>query len=148
MTRRRVTNRQKQIVRERARGLCEYCRSQMRFSTHDFSVEHIVPVARGGSSTLGNLALACQGCNNCKYTRIEAADPLSDRLVPLFHPRRHRWRDHFVWGHDSTRILGRTPTGRATIVALQLNRECLVNFRAVLYQAGKHPPLETKERQP
>jgi len=142
MTPSRVTGRQKEIVRQRAGGLCEYCRSQMSFSTHDFSVDHIVPVHRGGESTLDNLALACQGCNNFKYTRTEAADPLSDRLVPLFHPRRHRWGDHFVWSHDSTRILGRTPTGRATIVALQLNRESLVNFRAVLFQAGKHPPPE------
>ncbi len=143
MTRWRVTNRQKQIVRERARGLCEYCRSQMRFSTHDFSVEHIVPVARGGSSTLGNLALACQGCNNCKHTRMMVTDPVTEKRVPLFHPRRDRWLRHFAWSVDSTRIIGLTPTGRATVDALQLNRGNLVNFRGILYVAGKHPPPET-----
>lgn len=146
MTRRRVTSRQKRIVRERAGGLCEYCRSQISFSTHDFSVEHIVPLHRGGESTLDNLALACQGCNNCKYTKTTAPDPVTDKLTPLFHPRRDKWTDHFVWSDDSTRIVGRTPTGRATVEALQLNRESLLNFRNILYAAGKHPPPELEGR--
>ncbi len=35
-----------------------------------------------------------------------------------------------------------TPTGRATIEALQLNREGLVNLRRVLYAMGEHPSKE------
>ncbi len=142
MKRPRVTSEQRRAVRERARGLCEYCRSQMRFSTHEFSVEHILPVQRGGESTLDNLALACQGCNNFKFTKTEAEDPLTKNQAPLYHPRRQRWSDHFSWSYDGTRIVGRSPTGRATVAVLQLNRECLVNFREVLYAVGKHPPSE------
>ncbi len=143
MTRRRVTSRQKRIVRERAGLQCEYCRSQMRFATHDFSIDHIIPVHEGGETKLDNLALACQGCNNSKYTKTDAIDPLTTKRALLFHPRRHKWSDHFVWSHDSTRIVGRTPTGRATVEVLQLNRENLVSFRSVLYAAGKHPPPES-----
>jgi hypothetical protein len=62
--------------------------------------------------------------------------------VRLFHPRRDRWADHFAWTDDGTRILGLTPTGRATVEALRLNREPLVNLRRVLVQAGEHPPEE------
>ncbi len=142
MTRSRVTRRQKKIVRERAGSLCEYCRSQMIFATHDFSVEHIIPLIRGGGNTLNNLALACQGCNNCKYTRTSAPDPVTEKSAPLFHPRRDKWSQHFAWNDDSTRIVGLTPTGRATVDALQLNRGNLINFRGVLYAAGKHPPAE------
>jgi len=142
MTRRRVTSQQKRRVRERARGLCEYCRSPMQFSTHDFSVEHVVPVHEGGETKLDNLALSCQGCNNFKFTKTKALDPLSKQQVPLFDPRLQRWRDHFVWDYTSTRIQGRTATGRATVEALRLNRECLVNLRRLLYLAGKHPPPE------
>ncbi len=145
MTRRRVTTRQKRIVRERAGGLCEYCRSQMIYSTHDFSVEHVVPVIRGGETKLDNLALACQGCNNCKYTKTKAPDPVTEKRVPLFHPRRDRWAQHFAWSGDSTRMVGLTPTGRATVDALQLNRANLVNFRGILYAAGRHPPAEPGE---
>lgn len=146
MTRRRASDRQRKIVRERASGLCEYCRSQMRFATHDFSVEHVFPAIRGGETKLENLALACQGCNNCKYTKTTAPDPVTERQVPLFHPRRDLWSQHFAWSDDSTRIVGLTPTGRATVDALQLNRTNLVNFRSILYAAGKHPPPEPDQR--
>jgi len=37
-------------------------------------------------------------------------------------------------------IIGVTPTGRATVAALRLNRPGLVNMRQVLYGIGKHPP--------
>ena len=64
MPEKRVTAEQKQAVLERARGCCEYCKSQARFATQSFSIEHIIPRQLGGETTLDNLALACQGCNN------------------------------------------------------------------------------------
>ncbi len=87
-----------------------------------------------------NLALACQGCNNHKYNRTEGVDPVSRKNVPLYHPRKQRWSEHFVWNRDFTQILGITPTGRATVILLNLNRDGLVNLRGILHKAGKHPP--------
>ena len=138
----RATPRQRQVVAERARGCCEYCRSQARFAIQPFSVEHILPLERGGTTALDNLALACQGCNNHKYTKTEGRDPVSGDSVSLYHPRQQRWRDHFAWNDDFTLIIGLTPTGRATVKALQLNREGLVNLRRALYSMGEHPPAE------
>jgi hypothetical protein len=129
-------------VAERAGHCCEYCRSQARFAMQAFSVEHIEPRIQGGASTVDNLALSCQGCNNHKFTRTTGTDPVTGLPTPLFHPRRHRWRDHFAWNEDCTRIIGVTPIGRATVETLQLNREGLVNLRRVLFQVGEHPPPE------
>lgn len=143
--RRRVSDALRRSVRHRAAGCCEYCRSQERFATQLFSVEHIVPRSGGGRMALDNLALACQGCNNHKYTKVTGTDPVSARTVPLFHPRRQRWQDHFIWSADFTHILGHTPTGRATIEALRLNRPAIVNLRRLLYEAGEHPPPEPEE---
>jgi len=142
MPEKRVTAEQKQAVLERARGCCEYCKSQARFATQSFSIEHIIPHHLGGETTLDNLALACQGCNNHKYTKTESRDPVSDKIVPLYHPRRQRWNDHFAWNDDFTLVIGLTSIGRATVQALQLNREELVNLRRVLYAMGEHPPAE------
>lgn len=143
MSEQRITAQQRQAVVERAQGCCEYCRSQARFAMQPFSVEHIVPRSRGGETTLDNLALACQGCNNHKYTKVGGNDPVAGELVPLYHPRQQRWRDHFAWNEDFTLIVGLTPTGRATVETLQLNREGLVNLRQILYAMGEHPPVET-----
>ena len=141
----RVTAQQKKAVVERARGCCEYCRSQARFAIQPFSVEHVIPKSRDGQNTLDNLALACQGCNNHKYTKTEGRDPVTDDIVPLYHPRQQRWRDHFAWDDSFTLIIGLTPIGRATVEALRLNREGLVNLRQILYAVGEHPPAEIDE---
>ena len=126
----------------RARRRCEYCRSPAAFAHQSFSLEHIRPRSRKGKRSSGNLAWSCQGCNNHKYNRIKARDPVSGRHVLLFHPRRQRWSDHFAWSDNGTLILGLTRIGRATVEALQLNRIALVNLRRVLVAAREHPPGE------
>jgi hypothetical protein len=130
------------FVVRRAGARCEYCRSPAAFAHQSFSLEHIRPRRRKGKDSPANLALSCQGCNNHKYDRTRARDPVSRKWVRLFHPRRDRWADHFAWTSDGTKILGLTPIGRATVDALKLNREALVNLRRVLAAAGELPPVE------
>jgi len=127
-------------VRDRAPDCCEYCRAQARFSYDPFSVEHIIPISKGGIDDLENLAWSCIGCNNFKFTAISAFDLVTTQMTPLFNPRTDIWNDHFRWSADFSEIIGLTPIGRATLVRLQLNRPGLVNLRGVLKAAGKHPP--------
>src|SRR5258707_6803474 len=127
-------------VDERARGCCEYCFSQRRVSSDPFSVEHILPRSRGGTTDADNLALACQGCNNHKHTHFGAVDPVSGAEVSLYHPRTDIWSQHFTWTADYTEILGLTARGRATVLRLQLNRLELLALRRILTQARLHPP--------
>ena len=131
---------QKKAVIEQANGCCEYCQSQARFATQPFSIEHILPVSKGGETTLGNLVLSCQGCNNHKYNKTEAYDAVSGETVSLFHPRGQVWLDHFVWNSDFSLVIGITSVGRSTVEALRLNREGLVNLRRIQYDANEHPP--------
>jgi hypothetical protein len=119
--------------------LCEYCRSPSDCSNSSFSVEHIEPRARGGSNDDNNLAWACMGCNDRKYTAIDAVDPVSGEIAKLFHPRQQRWDDHFSWTADFTLIVGRSAVGRATVAKLKLNRAELVKLRRILRMAGEHP---------
>lgn len=136
-----LTPEQKQTIVQRAQACCEYCISQVKFSPDPFSIEHIIPKSKGGADHLDNLALSCQGCNNRKYTHTEAIDPITGSWVPLYHPRQQAWTEHFVWSEDFTRMIGITPTGRATIERLNLNREGVVNLREVLSLTNWHPPF-------
>jgi len=136
----------KQAVFDRAHGCCEYCVSQAAYSSDPFSGEHIIPRSRGGTDELENLANSCLGCNYRKFISLDAIDPLTGERVPLYHPCRDRWDDHFAWSEDFTLIEGRTPTGRATVEKLQLNREGVVNLRRVLVASKKHPPEITEEQ--
>lgn len=140
-----ATERRKQIVSDKAGGVCEYCRSRKDYSPDPFSVEHIRPRARGGTDAPENLALSCHGCNGHKHAKTEALDPVSGERVSLFHPRRQRWHEHFEWTADFTLVVGLTSIGRATIEALQTNRPGVVNLRRILHAAGLHPPEEQEE---
>jgi hypothetical protein len=114
--------------------------SQELYSPDSFSVEHIIPLVKGGTHDLENLAWSCQGCNSRKYVSIEALDAVTGQTVPLYHPRRDRWFVHFAWNEDYTLVIGLTATGRATLEKLQLNRLGVVNLRRVLVSLELHPP--------
>ena len=50
--------------RKRAAGRCHYC--QRQFSPTELTMDHLVPIARGGKSTKGNIVPACKECNTKK----------------------------------------------------------------------------------
>jgi len=130
----------KDLVRKRAGGCCEYCRCPEQFATQAHSIEHIHSRAQGGSNDPSNLALACQGCNNHKYAKTEAADELTEETIPLFHPREMDWEDHFVWSDDYSEVIPLSAVGRVTVRELRLNRTGVCNMRRILYLMGEHPP--------
>lgn len=47
-----------------AKGICHYCCRM--FPPDELSMDHIVPVIRGGKTTKGNVVPACKECNNRK----------------------------------------------------------------------------------
>jgi len=134
-----AVDKQRAVI-ERAEGRCEYCQSMADYATETFAVEHVIPLSRGGTNELDNLALSCSGCNGRKYNKTEALDPADGKVVPLFNPRQQKWQTHFGWIDDYTHIIGLTPTGRATVETLQMNRLGLVNVRRLLYLIRQHPP--------
>jgi hypothetical protein len=142
MPRRYITVAEQQQIIDRAGRRCEYCKSSIDHSPQSFTCEHTIPIAQGGETTLDNLALACGGCNGHKHTKIQAIDPISQIQVPLYHPRQQLWSDHFTWSLDTLKMMGITATGRATVSALRLNRDGVINLRKLLIMARLHPPHE------
>ncbi|MGB7247758.1 MAG: HNH endonuclease signature motif containing protein [Phormidesmis sp.] len=139
MSERRISQQLRDLVSKRASYCCEYCGSQSKYFG-PFSIEHIIPLSRGGTSDFSNLALACQHCNNYKYTKTQDIDPVTQVLVPLYNPRQGIWAEHFVWNESYSKVLGITATGRATVLSLRLNRVELINLRKALFQINEHPP--------
>jgi 5-methylcytosine-specific restriction endonuclease McrA len=50
--------------RRLAKGVCYYCGS--RTPPKELTMDHVVPISRGGKSTKGNLVPCCKDCNNKK----------------------------------------------------------------------------------
>lgn len=47
-----------------ARGVCHYCGGE--FPPSELTMDHLVPIIRGGKSSQGNVVVACKECNSRK----------------------------------------------------------------------------------
>lgn len=105
-----------------------------------FEIEHLHPIAEGGTDDEENLWLACRNCNGFKHAKTHAVDPETNKEIPLFNPRTQIWTEHFKFSKDKTEITGKTACGRATVIALKLNYEQAVNARKLWVAASWYPP--------
>jgi hypothetical protein len=105
-----------------------------------FEIEHIIPEKLDGATVRENLWLSCPSCNRFKGFKLDATDPDTMQVVPLFNPRTQNWLEHFLWSEDGTRIIGRTAIGRATVEALKLNHPWWIDCRTEWSLRGNFPP--------
>jgi len=103
-------------------------------------MDHILPQVAGGSDEPENLAAACYRCNEFKGSKTHTPDPATGTLAPLFNPRKQSWTEHFTWANGGTHIIGLTSTGRATVIALRLNNDYVVEARTLWIESNWHPP--------
>jgi 5-methylcytosine-specific restriction endonuclease McrA len=137
-----IPKRLRERVATQARHRCGYCLTAETIVGTPMEVDHIIPQSLGGLTEEDNLWLACSLCNDHKGDRIAALDPLSGEIVRLFDPRHEAWAEHFAWVREGDHIVGLTPTGRATVAALNLNRPSLVLARQAWVMVGWHPPKD------
>jgi 5-methylcytosine-specific restriction endonuclease McrA len=124
----------RELVRRRASNRCEYCLlPQEADPLFTFHVEHIVARQHHGTDDPANLALACHFCNLHKGPNLSGIDPVTQRLVRLFHPRTDEWSAHFQT--EAGRVIGLTDTARATIDVLKMNASQRIELRLEASQA-------------
>jgi hypothetical protein len=99
----------------------------------------VIPVAAKGPTAVENFSLACVSCSLSKSAKLWAIDPETQISVRIFNPRQQQWSDHFYW--DDVTVIGLTAIGRATIVALRMNRPVILAIRAEEKLLRRHPPL-------
>jgi hypothetical protein len=130
----------RQKVIASAQNHCGYCLTAQQISGSQMHIEHIIPLARGGTSEEINLWLSCAWCNSYKGVQTHSVDPLTGNEVSLFNPRTQIWPEHFHWGADDIEIIGDSPTGHVTVEVLRLNNEFILPARRQWVLAGWHPP--------
>lgn len=135
-----IPTRLAQEVRDRAKEACEYCLLPQNSQEATFHIDHVVPRREGGETEAANLALACVTCSLRKGARMFALDPVSQSTVKLFHPREETWSEHFRL-NDEFEFEGLSPTGRATIESLGMNRLAIISIRKELHFLGRFPGM-------
>jgi hypothetical protein len=137
-----ISEKLRRLIIAEADSRCEYCRTSARLTGIPLIMEHILPRSLGGSDKRANLAASCYRCNEFKGARTHAVDPETGQFVELFNPRTQKWAEHFEWVNGGTPIAGVTSTGRASVIALRLNNDNLLEARTFWIEGGWHPPLE------
>jgi hypothetical protein len=125
-------------VEARAGNCCEYCRVHRSARLIPYHIDHVISEKLGGQTSLDNLSLSCYLCNAHKGSDVASVDWKSGgTIVPLFHPRRHRWEDHFSL--KGGELIAHTAEARVTIALLQLNASERITERELLIENGVYP---------
>ena len=69
------------------KGICHYC--EKKFKPPQLTMDHVVPIARGGTSSKGNIVPSCASCNRDK--KLET--PVDQILETLARERADRARE-------------------------------------------------------
>jgi hypothetical protein len=128
----------RRLVTERAANQCEYCLLHQDDTSFTHAVDHIIALRHGGESMPENLALACIQCNRNKGNDLTTLDPLTNTVTLLFNPREQNWHEHFQL--EGARLVGLTPTGRATVALLRMNDPVRLQEREQLLFIERYPP--------
>ena len=129
----------RQLVRTRAKSLCEYCLIREEDTYFSCQVDHVISEKHGGATQESNLAYACSYCNRNKGSDIGSIAWETQRFCRFFNPRVDRWRDHFRL--DGIRITGLTPIGEVTARILDFNHVDRLVERAELAALGQYPSM-------
>lgn len=129
-------------IRRQAKNRCGYCLNPQELIPYKLEIEHIFPQSLGGKSIEENLWLACRECNAHKAAKTEAIDNLTGKTVKLFNPRTQNWKEHFEFSKTDSQNIGKTPCGRATVEALQINNFYQTTARSIWVEMNKFPPEE------
>jgi hypothetical protein len=95
-----------------------------------FPIDHVIAGQHDGPTIASNLALSCLRCNLHKGPNIAGRDPLTKKLTPLFHPRRHK--RGLSLSICRAHIVGLTAIGRTTVKVLAMNHPDVVALRKAL----------------
>lgn len=126
----------RQLVRERAKGRCEYCLMPDDDAFRAHEIDHIEAEKHGGTTTEDNLCFCCWICNRHKGTDLTSRDPETGQITALYHPRKDNWSEHFRLNRGY--LEGLTAVGRVTVRLLQFNKASRVKERELLITLNRY----------
>ena len=107
-------------VRQLAGNRCDYCHMPAEFDPLPFQFDHVIARQHGGLTVLENSAWSCLHCNKHKGPNIAGLEPVTGKLVALFHPRLH---DGIAIFKGDTLEEARENLREAVTLVLDANRE-------------------------
>ena len=92
--RKHFSDAQRQELYKRADGCCQLC--GRRITINNFTVDHIIPLGRGGNNSMSNVQAVCQVCNQFKANIYP--EQFVDRITEIFmFQMEKQYRDNNTW---------------------------------------------------
>lgn len=79
---RRTVNYSRKMIYERDMYICQYCSAKL--TNKNISLDHVIPISKGGKNTFENLVTSCKKCNHRKGPKL--MDEIGYSLIK--HPTR------------------------------------------------------------
>jgi hypothetical protein len=134
-----ISNDLRRLVRERAKGLCEYCLIHEDDAYLGCQVDHIISEKHGGLTDESNLAYACIFCNRYKGSDIASLSK-TNILTRFYNPRQDKWSEHFSL--LDVEITALTEIGEVTVRILDMNHNERLLERQELKELSRYPSKE------
>ena len=129
----------RQLVRTRAKRVCEYCLIHEEDTYFGCQVDHIISEKPGGATEEYNIAYACSYCNRNKGSDIGSIVWKTEQFCRFFNPRIDLWTNHFRL--DGVRIITLTTICEVTARILDFNHPDRLIERQELTTLNRYPPL-------
>lgn len=92
--RRKYSVEERKIIYGKANGYCQLCGRKIAFE--DMTIDHIIPLANGGSNAMENTQAACLICNRFKANIYP--DQFFDRISEVFiYQMQKKYGDNLTW---------------------------------------------------
>lgn len=91
--RRFFTSGERLLVYNKSKGRCAICGNFVPFD--NFTVDHIIPLAKGGTNEIANLQCACDMCNRIKQDILP--EDLMNKLVQIILYQMRISFDYSIW---------------------------------------------------
>jgi len=144
MSRSYIAKALRQLVINRAEGVCEYCLIHENDTFYGCQVDHIISEKHGGLTTADNLAYACTFCNRYKGSDVGSIVLRTGEFSRFFNPRIDQWADHFTL--DNGIIVALTDIGMVTVNILDFNNPERLLERQALQTMGCYPSVAALKR--
>lgn len=79
-----ISDKLRQKIISQARNRCGYCLGEQRYIFAPLEIDHILPVALGGTDDEENLWLACHLCNSRKGMKTHGIDEITNKENAAF----------------------------------------------------------------
>jgi hypothetical protein len=81
-----ITDKVRQSIYERDNYTCRYCGKQMEKGSRALSIDHVIPVSKGGSQNIDGIVTACKSCNQKKWQRTPTEAGMTLISLEDFNP--------------------------------------------------------------